>query len=232
MAPVDSRDVRREAGQPVRGAVPVPAAHVVVRGDTLYSIAFRYGLDYRELARWNGIPDPYVIIPGRRIRLSAPPATAAARTATVQRPAPRPQAAAPAASPRTQSAPSGNGRIEWRWPASGALLRSDSPTARNGIGISGRQGQPVTAAAPGVVVYSGSGLLGYGRLVIIKHDDTYLSAYAHNERLMVQEGDRVTHAQQIATMGLGNAGRPVLHFEIRKDGKPVNPLDYLPKRSS
>ena len=91
---------------------------------------------------------------------------------------------------------------------------------------------PNLRAAPGVVVYSGSGLLGYGRLVIIKHDDTYLSAYAHNERLMVQEGDRVTHAQQIATMGLGNAGRPVLHFEIRKDGKPVNPLDYLPKRSS
>jgi lipoprotein NlpD len=100
------------------------------------------------------------------------------------------------------------------------------------VDISGRQGQPIVAAAPGVVVYSGSGLLGYGRLIIIKHNDTYLSAYAYNERLLVQEGDRVAAAQEIATMGLGNDGHPVLHFQIRKDGKPVNPLDYLPKRSS
>jgi lipoprotein NlpD len=107
-------------------------------------------------------------------------------------------------------------------------MRSDSPTSRKGVDIVGEKGQPVKAAAAGAVVYSGSGLLGYGRLIIVKHSDTFLSAYAYNEQLLVAEGDQVSAGQQIATMGTDNDGRSVLHFEIRKDGKPVNPLDHLP----
>ena len=122
-----------------------------------------------------------------------------------------------------------NGAIDWQWPTSGRVIKSDSPTARKGLEIAGSQGQAVNAAAAGSVVYSGSGLLGYGRLIILKHSDTFLSAYAYNERLLVAEGDQVATGQQIATMGLDNSGQPVLHFEIRKDGRPVNPMEHLPR---
>jgi len=201
---------------------------VVARGETLYSIAFRYGRDYRDLARWNAIEEPYVIMPGQVIRLSAPSARTPGR--------PPLPSSAPAtggrAAPVPVPVPAAQGPLRWRWPVSGRVLRSSSPTSKKGVDISGQQGQSIIAAAPGVVVYSGSGLLGYGRLIIIKHNDTFLSAYAYNDQLLVQEGDRIAEGQAIATMGLGSDGRPVLHFQIRKDGKPVNPLDYLPKRSS
>ncbi|HEY7840995.1 MAG TPA: peptidoglycan DD-metalloendopeptidase family protein [Gammaproteobacteria bacterium] len=229
---MDSRDTGTSSRAP-SGRVPAPhdGRHVVARGDTLYSIAFRYGEDYRDLARWNGIEDPYVILPGQSIRLTAPPAAKrqAARPAEPRRSAPLPAKEPARASARV---PSTQGPLQWRWPAPGRVLRSDSPTSKKGVDIAGRKGESIIAAAPGVVVYSGSGLLGYGQLIIIKHSDTYLSAYAYNEQLLVREGDRVADGQAIATMGLGNDGRPVLHFQIRKDGKPVNPLDYLPKRSS
>jgi lipoprotein NlpD len=237
LAPVDSRDTSAAPAAPAgksRAAASREGRHVVAPGDTLYAIAFRYGLDYRDLARWNSIEDPFVIIPGQSIRLSSPPA-AAPRTAAGARRKTEPDRAAAqsrAPAPGATQVPAVAARLEWRWPATGRVHRSAAPTSRKGVDISGRQGQPIVAAAPGVVVYSGSGLLGYGRLIIIKHNDTYLSAYAYNERLLVQEGDRVAAAQEIATMGLGNDGHPVLHFQIRKDGKPVNPLDYLPKRSS
>ena len=230
MAPVDSRETGAAAhSPPARSGIAQKGSHIVARGETLYSIAFRYGKDYRDLARWNAIEEPYVIVPGQALRLSAPPAktpprTESGKSATAE-PAPQaPLRAAPAASPV-------QGPLQWRWPASGRVLRPSSPTSRKGLDIAGQRGQAIVAAAPGVVVYSGSGLLGYGQLIIIKHNDTYLSAYAYNERLLVHEGDRIAEGQAIATMGLGNDGRPVLHFQIRKDGKPVNPLDYLPKRS-
>jgi lipoprotein NlpD len=123
------------------------------------------------------------------------------------------------------------GPIKWRWPAYGNLIRSNTPIAQKGLDISGDEGQDIMAAADGVVVYSGSGLLGYGKLIIIKHDDTYLSAYAHNQMIHVKEGDNVSAGQKIGTMGRGNRGEPLLHFEIRKDGKTVDPIRYLPARS-
>lgn len=213
--------------------------HQVIRGDTLYSIAWRYGADYRDIARWNGIADPYLIVPGQRLRLVAPVAAPApARPPRHSVAAPHEPIAPAATAPRPEPEPTsrasvpvlavGNGPIRWQWPTSGRVVRSDTPTAKKGLDLSGTQGQAVNAAAAGAVVYSGSGLLGYGRLIILKHSDTFLSAYAYNERLLVAEGDRVAAGQQIATMGLGNNGQPVLHFEIRKDGKPVNPLDHLP----
>ena len=245
-APVTTRgDANAAASTAIESHSPAPATgastvtmHKVVKGDTLYSIAWRYGQDYRALARWNGIVDPYLIVPGQQLRVVAPailpaPAPPPRPTAAVPREPDVPAVAPsrPALTPR-HAAPMpamSNGVIGWQWPTSGRVVRSDSPTARKGLDITGSQGQAVTAAAGGAVVYSGSGLLGYGRLIILKHSDTFLSAYAYNEKLLVAEGDQVATGQQIATMGLGNSGQPVLHFEIRKDGKPVNPLEHLPK---
>lgn len=232
-------------------SVPADGYHVVVRGDTLYSIAWRYGQDYRTVARWNNIGSPYLIYPGNRIRVIppaqqvSPPLTTATPTRqpsppippagadrTVTARTPSPPVAAPTPSPTPAPAPRTAlpGTINWQWPTQGDLLRVQSPTAEKGIKISGRIGQEVKAAAPGQVVYSGSGLIGYGRLIIIKHDDTYLSAYAHNHELLVEEGDSVSAGQQIATMGTGSEGRALLHFEIRRNGQPVDPLQHLPKR--
>jgi len=122
--------------------------------------------------------------------------------------------------------------IKWRWPTRGTLVKLNSPTLQKGVNITGRTGQAILAAAGGDVVYSGSGLLGYGKLIIIKHNDVYLSAYAHNEEILVQEGTRVSSGQKIATMGKDSDQRPLLHFEIRKEGKPVDPLKHLPEQQS
>jgi lipoprotein NlpD len=240
-----SQPSSRTPAQPQSQQQEVPAQHVVVRGDTLFSIAWRYGLDWRDVAAWNGIRAPYVIVPGQRIHLRRPPAVAAAPPAQTRpqvtqpaQPAPQkpPAQARPQQPQQTQQQspprPVASAELRWQWPTQGQVLRSSSLTSRNGVDISGTRGQSIVAAAPGAVVYSGTGLRGYGRLIIIKHNDSWLSAYAHNDQLLVKEGDQVQAGQPIATMGLGNDGRPVLHFEIRKDGKPVNPLDYLPKRSS
>ncbi|MGH8245007.1 MAG: peptidoglycan DD-metalloendopeptidase family protein [Gammaproteobacteria bacterium] len=238
-APVSGRDWPDTATPTIEDRNPPgresPESHVVAAGDTLYSIAWRYGQDYRDVARWNGIQPPYLIVPRQVIRLT-PLATEAASPGV----APSPEArtsprAARRHSPRPviQAAPeTAASPIQWHWPTDGSVMRSDSPTSKKGIDIGGRVGQSIHAAASGSVVYSGSGLLGYGRLIIIKHNDTFLSAYAHNRQLLVKEGDQVRTGQPIATMGLGISGRPVLHFEIRKDGKPVNPLEHLPRSSS
>ena len=125
------------------------------------------------------------------------------------------------------------GGITWQWPASGKILggfQAGSGGDGAGVDIAGNVGDPVRAAAPGTVVYSGNGLIGYGELIIIKHNDTYLSAYGHNSKRLVKEGDRVDAGQEIALMGASGAPRVELHFEIRKDGKPVDPLGYLPSR--
>lgn len=230
---------RSEAGQD-RVIGPRPEHHVIVRGDTLYSIAWRYGTDYRELARWNGIGPPYLIYPGQRLRLTSPAGTTARRVepppASV-RPAPAPPPPAPgapspppgAASPSVASPDTG--AIRWLWPAEGRVNAVSSASGKNGVEILGQFGQAVKAAASGEVVYSGSGLIGYGQLIIIKHNDTYLSAYAHNSKLLVKEGDRVEAGQQVAEMGRTGDRNVMLHFEIRRNGKPVPPLQYLPKRS-
>ena len=232
------------------------ASTQVQRGDTLYGIAFRNGIDVRDLAAWNGISAPYTIYPGQSLRLyprngtaaatpPRPPVAAAPRVATttttpphpvattppVARPATLPPAApTPAPAAPVPAAPVSD--IRWRWPAEGALLDrfvAGEPT-KQGIDIGGDGGTPVQAAADGVVVYSGSGLVGYGELVIIKHNDAWLSAYGHNRARMVNEGAIVKAGQQIAVMGRTGAPRDMLHFEIRYNGKPVDPLTYLPKR--
>jgi lipoprotein NlpD len=241
-APVDQRGDGASAGAPavqppppvpIADTVPVPANHRVARGDTLYSIAFRYGLDYRDIARWNGIRDPYVIFAGQSLKLQAD-ARSGKRVspAPARPPAPRPAPATQAPDrPNASATPVLTGALQWHWPTAGRIVHSNTPTSKKGVDIAGVQGQAVIAAAAGAVVYSGSGLLGYGRLIILKHSDTFLSAYAYNEQLLVAEGDQVSAGQQIATMGTDNDGRAVLHFEIRRDGKPVNPLDHLPREA-
>lgn len=201
--------------------------HIVREGDTLYSIAWDAGLDYRALARWNDIPPPYVIRPGQRLRLRPgagydPPATASTRPANKPKTSTRPEPAA--------ADPVGPARNGWIWPTSGPVIRGFSPSESNpGIDIAGQAGQAVKSAADGRVVYSGDGLRGYGQLIIVKHNETYLSAYAHNRKLLVNEGQQVRRGQPIAEMGSTGTDRVKLHFEIRKQGTAVNPLQYLPK---
>ena len=318
-APVVDRSLGGETPPPssVTRAQPRAAEHangettsqgyVVARGDTLYSIAFKHGMDYRALAERNGIGPPYTIHPGQVLHLGEgsasaprtgappstsmriasapektapvfepvennPPAATAAQTsgneqsgavnlpqvnlqpgATTQEPAtvarpgatpprtgevvavPAPESSAanapnianpqplpPAAAGRTRTVDG----VTWQWPSDGAVISSSG----SGLDIAGNAGDPVRAAADGTVVYSGNGLIGYGELIIIKHSDNYLSAYGHNRKRLVQEGQRVRAGQQIAEMGSSGAPREELHFEIRKAGKPVDPTDYLPGR--
>ena len=213
---------------PVRVSQPKYGATAVVqRGQTVYRIATENGITARDLALWNDIPPPYTIYPGQRLRLYPsdrrdPPV----RPAVVAKPA-----AAPQQRPATPAAPA-NADLDWRWPAEGAVVTTfagGDPT-RQGIDIAGKAGQPVRAAADGVVVYSGSGLVGYGELVIVKHNDQWLSAYGHNRARLVNEGALVKAGQQIAEMGRSGASRDMLHFEIRYNGKPVDPQGYLPGR--
>lgn len=231
--------------------------YAVQRGDTLFGIAFRFGWDWKELAARNGIVEPYVIYPGQRIRFSGsvPRNTAATQPRTVPStgaPVTAPVTLPPVASPSTvQSMPrpvvsqpvvsapattpvadvkrSASG---WAWPASGTLIGrfSSNGSLNKGIDLAGELGQPVLAASSGTVVYAGSGLRGYGELVIIKHSDTFVSAYGHNRRLLVKEGQQVKVGQMIAEMGSTGTDRVKLHFEIRRQGKPVDPLQYLPAR--
>ncbi|MEP6510632.1 MAG: peptidoglycan DD-metalloendopeptidase family protein [Dokdonella sp.] len=312
-APVEDRS----AGAALRPATASPrlvssaassgGTYRVIRGDTLYSIAFRHGVDYRELASSNHIAAPYTIYVGQDIHIgtetrnrnpsaiaqpppapmqsastaiaakaipasphpdnaaSAAPApfedvsastlstnrastlpttskattpTPASETAppptgqvtTIERPVPN--TIAPVAATPTAGASAVVGDVAWRWPAAGQVIGTYAAgdQTRQGIDIAGKAGDPVRAAADGTVVYSGNGLIGYGELIIVKHSPNFLSAYGHNRSRLVKEGDRVKAGQTIAEMGSSSASRDSLHFEIRKNGKPTNPLDYLPRR--
>ncbi len=194
-------------------------AHVVRTGETLYTIAWRYGRDPKDLARWNRLGDGSLIYPGQVIRLM-PPTGGTARTSPPPQSRPLPKVA-------SEPPPS-----NWSWPTRGAIQVDfgGRPGSGTGVLIGGKLGQPVVAAAAGRVVYSGGGLAGYGQLIIVKHNDTYLSAYGHNASLLVKEGESVRKGQRIATLGEGPGRQPRLHFEIRKNGKPVNPRQYLPAR--
>lgn len=284
--------LQRPGAPPSAQAAHGAREHVVVRGDTLYGIAFRHGMDYRDLARWNAISAPYTIYPGQRLSLTGPRSVPASAPVVAAAPTPRsggqtapvasstgvagaqagrPVAAAPAASapnrasatqpaapvaaatsstpvaPAASTAPptpplttpivaTGATRlaqgINWRWPANGQLISRyvAGDQTRQGVGIGGSSGQPVVAAADGEVVYSGSGLIGYGELIIVRHSDEFLSAYGHNRKRLVNEGQKVKAGQQIAEMGRTGASRDMLHFEIRKNGKPLDPLGFLPAR--
>lgn len=219
-----------EYGAPVSGRAANPHAgfHIVASDDTLYSISWMYGHDYHDVARWNGISSPYHIRPGQKILLT-PPRQPTAATVREQPAATKKQPVRP----RTQQDTTAYAEVRnWRWPTQGRLLRrfSKSDTGKKGIAIAGNRSQVIVASAAGKVVYSGGGLLRYGKLIIIKHNNTYLSAYAHNDRLLVKEGQTVRAGQKIAEMGSTGTDRNMLHFEIRKDGRPVDPLQYLPRR--
>ena len=219
--------------------------YVVQRGDTLYSIAFRFGWDWKTLAARNGIPAPYVIRSGQIIRFGSSSAVAQARSSApvtrsapavpvitqVQAPAKPIQNQAPARPVAVVTTPPPS-TAGWGWPAKGAVIGrfSSNGSLNKGIDIAGELGEPVFAASDGAVVYAGSGLRGYGELIIIKHSDTYVSAYGHNRRLLVREGQQVKVGQSIAEMGSTGTDRVKLHFEIRRQGKPVDPMQYLPRR--
>ncbi len=197
-----------------------PDEHFVRRGETLFSIAWRYGKDPTALARWNRLGDGSLIYPGQTIRLTPPSGSAARSSIPARRPA-KPLPPVP-----TQAPP------PWIWPTVGkiSVQFGGKPGTGTGVLINGKAGQAVNAAASGTVVYAGSGLIGYGQLIILKHNDTYLSAYGYNASLLVKEGQSIKKGQRIATMGEGPERKPRLHFEIRRNGKPVNPRQYLPAR--
>lgn len=229
--------VVREGGArgPVRVSTPKYGSTAVVkRGQTLYRIATENGISALDLAMWNGVPPPYTIYPGQRLRLY--PSGGRASAPVASRPATRPSSgtAPPRSAPPSPvpvAAPASS-PIAWRWPTEGQLIgryANGDPT-KQGIDIAGSGGQSVRAAADGVVVYSGSGLVGYGELIIVKHNDQWLSAYGHNRARLVNEGQIVKSGQQIAEMGRSGAARDMLHFEIRYNGKPLDPLAYLPQR--
>jgi lipoprotein NlpD len=192
--------------------------YTVKRGDTLSAIASRHKLDWQDLARWNGIRRDYVIHPGQVLKLYPSRATA------------RPAPASPARQTAPARAPTGP-PLQWQWPVTGGTATlTTRPNGGQGLTLSGRMGEDIRAAAPGLVVYTGSGLLGYGQLVIVKHNETYLSAYGHTQSVAVREGDAVAAGQRIATMGAGPQGVAMLYFEIRVHGTPSNPLAFLPQR--
>jgi lipoprotein NlpD len=306
-APVEDRSLDESTPSTTRTQELAPQASTlgggyrVQRGDTLYAIAFKHGVDVRDLASWNSVAAPYRIYPGQELRLSAgehapraavtqttpdrvvastpseppvmrqnpqveksaapasmgfqdveptpeaapsaPPPVVAERAVA----APAPSVAPPIAPPPkpapvvvevspvkpAESTPQLNaGGVSWRWPGRGKVVGTyiSGDQTRQGVDIAGSVGDPVQAAADGEVVYSGNGLLGYGELIIVKHNASFLSAYGHNRKRLVQEGDKVKAGQQIAELGSSASSREELHFEIRKNGKPVNPLDYLPVR--
>ncbi len=233
----------------------------VRKGDTLYAIAFGYGLDAMSIAKWNDISSPYVIYPGQKLRLSAPPGRQGGNdrssgvtissvktpgqvtTRTVSRP---PKSTSTESTPTKSKPVTDTSKTtkpvssksnsadpkSWKWPTKGRVLRGyvAGDPARNGLDISGQQGQSINASTGGLVVYSGNGLIGYGELIIIKHSEKMLSAYAHNKVRLVNEGEQVSSGQKIAEMGRNANDEQLLHFEIRSQGKPVNPLIYLPKK--
>ena len=233
------RTPSRSAPRPVVSQPKYGATTIVQRGDTLYRIAVNNGITPLDLALWNGVDPPYTIYPGQRLRLypqdrrAAPPPVRSTATTT------RPPATRPATGTTTPTRPVAKpvpppdaDGFDWRWPADGTVVGTYAAgnATRQGIDIAGKEGQPVRAAADGVVVYSGAGLVGYGELIIVKHSETWLSAYGHNRRRLVNEGQNVKAGQQIAEMGHSGAARDMLHFEIRYNGKPVDPQEYLLKK--
>ncbi|RYY73424.1 MAG: LysM peptidoglycan-binding domain-containing protein [Gammaproteobacteria bacterium] len=218
--------------------------HSVSRGETLYSVAWRYGLDVKELAVYNGIKSPFTIYPGQKIRIDIRTGNAALARRPSADDAKVTESESPSESGLDRSKNRSNevknisktqifySPLKWHWPSAGqpiAFFLGDSGVNK-GIDIGGKLGEPVLAAASGRVVYAGGGLSGYGNLLIIKHSEVFLSAYAHNNKLLVKEGDFIKGGQHIADMGSSGTDRVKLHFEIRSEGSPVDPLRYLPKR--
>ncbi len=221
-----------------RPSVPKPGVSATVRrGDTLYAIARANSIAPQDLAAWNRLPPPYTIYPGQSLKLYPPGGGSGSGSGTVvarpgSAPVAPPSSAGTAARPPVAAPTPVSSGFSWRWPADGAVVSRFvvGETTRQGVDIAGSSGQAVRAAADGVVVYSGAGLVGYGELIIIKHNEQWLSAYGHNRKRLVNEGQNVKAGEQIAEMGRSGAARDMLHFEIRYNGKPVDPLLYLPSK--
>ena len=197
---------------------PVGAGYYrVQKGDTLYRIAVNNGQSVSNLARWNNLKDTTSIDVGQVLRVKPPGSSAPVATS-------KPAPARPTTTPTP--APAAAPKIALIWPAKGPELKT-AATRNNGVDIGGDKGTPIVAAAAGKVVYAGEGIRGYGKLLVIKHNQDYLTAYAHNDSLLVQEGDQVSQGQKIATMGDSGADRVMLHFELRYKGKAVDPTDFL-----
>ena len=206
--------------------------YVVRKGDSLYSIAFRYGLDYKSLARINGVRPPYTIYVNQSIRLRGSGKLPEKDAGPGSTQSPSKSSSTPLSKrPGAHIVPTAS-VASWRWPLKGRVLNRFSlvQPVNKGIDIAGDIGDTVTASADGVVVYAGGNLKGYGQLVIVKHNDNFLSAYGNNEKMLVKEGEKVRAGKSIARVGKSVANVEMLHFEIRRDGKPVDPLKYLPAR--
>ena len=255
-APVVDRSGAAAARPPVVAVKPVTreardGVYTVQRGDTLYSIATAFGVDVRDLARWNGLPDASALRVGQQVRVTPPPEPAAATVmpvtpsgsaevrplpapGTTAEPAPLPPAAVPESPPSAKPEPppssSAAPPAQWLWPVAGKVIDGFDSPRNKGIDIGGTEGAPVQAAADGEVVHVGSALRGYGNLVIIRHAGDYVTAYGHNRKILVTQGQQVKRGQQIAELGRSDADRPKLHFEIRHQGKPLDPVKYLPPR--
>ncbi|WP_286341847.1 peptidoglycan DD-metalloendopeptidase family protein [Ferrimonas sp. YFM] len=261
-APVESLYTGKTYKDKARGSVS-QSRYQVKPGDTLYSIAWASGNDYKDLARINKLPSPYTIRVGQWLDLRSVKKSAAT-TSSTRKPAkttanasrstsssvrsPKQKENTKSVDPKnsqeyasTRSSQNINRSLnsslpkkvsKWRWPASGKVVArySDSAQGQKGLNIASREGAPVVASAEGRVVYAGSALRGYGKLIIIKHSDDYLSAYAHNRKILVKEKQAVKAGQQIAEMGSTDSDRVMLHFEIRYRGKSVDPERYLPKK--
>ena len=226
-----------------------PGYYTVKPGDTMIRIGLEQGQNWRDIVRWNSIENPNLIEVGQVLRVVPPQADASALASQAVAPAKveskpldakpaagtAPAAAAPAATAAPAAAPAAaaaqaDDEPAWAWPSSGPVLAGFEEGKQKGLAIAGKAGDPVLAAADGRVVYAGSGLRGYGNLVIVKHNNTYLTAYAHNQTLLVKEDQAVRRGQKIAEMGSSDAERVQLHFEIRRQGKPVDPSRLLPAR--
>lgn len=248
--------VPAEPVKPLPGAENLgkPGYYAVKPGDTLIRIGLDNGQNWKDLVRWNELENPNLIEVGQVLRVVPPgtdPSQAGTRPITAPKVETRPLDAkdpavaaatpAPAASSAPTSTPlpiaspapprdSNDENINWAWPANGSVVTAFDEGRNKGLAIAGKAGDPVLAAADGRVVYAGSGLRGYGNLVILKHNNTYLTAYAHNQLLLVKEDQNVRRGQKIAEMGSTDAERVQLHFEIRKQGKPIDPAKLLPPR--
>jgi len=224
--------------------------HFVEPGETLYSISWAYGHDYHEVASWNHIAPPYIIKQGQRLRVVAPAPVVTPQGSVISN-TNKTLTSSPSALvvDKGSTGPADNQRVTvaipdtdtpkmpanlvWQWPIKGGkLIQMFDPAdpGKQGVDVAGQSGQAVYSAEAGRVVYSGGGLNRYGKLIIIKHNETYLSAYAHNKRLLVQEGEILKAGQEIAEMGNTGTNSVKLHFEIRRNGKPIDPLTLLPKR--
>ena len=242
-APVDDRRAARPPVQSQSQAkpqvAPAEAFYIVKRGDTLYSIALEHGVDYREMAQWNYLDDPTRIRVGQQLRVKPPEERAGTQIGAATpsgriesrpldevRPQPQPQAK-PQPQPQPQVVETKD--AQFIWPAKGRVLSAFAEPRNKGIDIDGKPGDPVVAAAAGRVTYVGAGISGLGKLVVIKHENGFITVYAHNKEIMVKEQQSVTRGQKIAEIGSTDSERPKLHFQIRKGAAAVDPMLYLPK---